>query len=122
MASRIDDPDLPGEWADELPVDCRKALSHPMRREILRVLVRDVQSLSPVEVARTRIVPCSITAAVYHVEVLAYVGLVERVDTEPVEGTFERFFSAADYLEPLVYKLLDATQVGDRALLATPDS
>jgi hypothetical protein len=122
MASNDDSAKLPDNWAEEMPTRRRKALSHPIRRQILRVLLRDVQTLSPVEVARSKIVPCSITEAAYHVEVLACVELVEQVETEALEGTFERFFSAAPIYEDLVTQLLDATEVGDLALLASSDT
>lgn len=65
------------------------ALSHPLRRQILRQM-REVDSISPIDMAAEFKLPVSNVA--YHVRVLAECGAITLVDTEPVRGAVKHFY------------------------------
>jgi DNA-binding transcriptional ArsR family regulator len=67
------------------------ALSHPLRRGILRVLLEGRGSpLSPKAIAASLERPLSGVA--YHVRVLADMGAVTLTETRKVRGTFQHFY------------------------------
>jgi DNA-binding transcriptional ArsR family regulator len=67
-----------------------KALAHPLRIDILRVLQDRVAS--PSEIAEEVVAPLGNVS--YHVRFLARVGLLELVETRPRRGALEHYYRA----------------------------
>ena len=68
------------------------ALRHPLRREILRAMI-DQEPISPRQISDELRQPLSNVS--YHVRVLADCGAVTLVDTAPVRGSMQHFYSPA---------------------------
>jgi DNA-binding transcriptional ArsR family regulator len=66
------------------------ALRHPLRRQILRAMVEEDRT-SPRQIADALKEPLSNVS--YHVRVLADCGAVTLVDTTPVRGSMQHFYS-----------------------------
>jgi DNA-binding transcriptional ArsR family regulator len=66
------------------------ALRHPLRRQILRAMVEQ-DPISPREISDELREPLSNVS--YHVRVLADCGAVALVDTTPVRGSMQHFYS-----------------------------
>jgi DNA-binding transcriptional ArsR family regulator len=77
---------------DDATIDHRliKALGHPLRQRILRVLGDRVAS--PVELSRELEEPLGNVS--YHVKMLEELDAIELVRTAPVRGTLEHFYRA----------------------------
>lgn len=67
-----------------------KALSHPLRVEILELL--NEREASPTELARLLSVALNLVS--YHAKVLVDCGAIELVRREPRRGTYEHFYRA----------------------------
>lgn len=68
------------------------ALRHELRRKILRTMFDDeAESMSPRRLSHALHQPLSNVS--YHVRVLADCGAVELVDTAPVRGTMQHFYT-----------------------------
>jgi DNA-binding transcriptional ArsR family regulator len=68
------------------------ALRHPLRRRILRTMATQ-DSISPRQISDELRQPLSNVS--YHVRVLADCGAVTLVDTTPVRGSMQHFYSTA---------------------------
>jgi DNA-binding transcriptional ArsR family regulator len=68
------------------------ALRHPLRRQILRAMAAQ-DPISPREISDELRQPLSNVS--YHVRVLADCGAVTLVDTAPVRGSMQHFYSPA---------------------------
>jgi DNA-binding transcriptional ArsR family regulator len=68
------------------------ALRHPLRRQILRTMAA-TDPISPRQISDELREPLSNVS--YHVRVLADCGAVTLVDTEPVRGSMQHFYSPA---------------------------
>ena len=68
------------------------ALRHPLRRQILRVMA-ERDPISPREISDRLRQPLSNVS--YHVRVLADCGAATLVDTAPVRGSMQHFYSSA---------------------------
>jgi DNA-binding transcriptional ArsR family regulator len=66
------------------------ALRHPLRRQILRAMVEQ-DPISPRQISNELREPLSNVS--YHVRVLADCGVVTLVDTTPVRGSMQHFYS-----------------------------
>ena len=85
------------------------ALRHPLRRQILRTMaVQD--PISPRQISDELREPLSNVS--YHVRVLADCGAVTLVDTEPVRGSMQHFYSPA-IDEPWALAVLGLSENGD---------
>jgi DNA-binding transcriptional ArsR family regulator len=71
--------------------DLLAALRHPVRRDILRVMVGK-KAISPREIASALDQPLSNVS--YHVRVLADCAAVSLVNTKPVRGSMQHFYRA----------------------------
>jgi DNA-binding transcriptional ArsR family regulator len=84
------------------------ALRHPLRRQILRTMaVQD--PISPRQISDELRQPLSNIS--YHVRVLAACGAVTLVDTEPVRGSMQHFYSPA-IEEPWALAVLGLSENG----------
>jgi DNA-binding transcriptional ArsR family regulator len=72
--------------------DLLVALRHPLRRDILRMMV-DEEAISPRDVAATLQQPLSNVS--YHVRVLADCGAIALVGTKAVRGSMQHFYRGA---------------------------
>src|SRR4051812_49558900 len=86
MAEKEDTATVAGELAEAL----LKAISHPLRHRLLGLL--DDRTASPNELARELGLPLGRVS--YHIRLLADLGGIELVRTEPRRGALERFYPA----------------------------
>jgi DNA-binding transcriptional ArsR family regulator len=85
------------------------ALRHPLRREILRAMAVQDQ-ISPRQISDELRQPLSNVS--YHVRVLADCGAVTLVDTAPVRGSMQHFYSTA-IEEPWALEVLGLSEEDD---------
>jgi DNA-binding transcriptional ArsR family regulator len=85
-ATRTDGSQDPGELDEGL----LKAISHPLRHRLLSML--DGRTASPNELARELGMPLGRVS--YHIRLLADLGAIELVDTQPRRGALEHFYRA----------------------------
>ena len=83
---RTDGSQDPGELDEGL----LKAISHPLRHRLLSML--DGRTASPNELARELGMPLGRVS--YHIRLLADLGAIELVDTQPRRGALEHFYRA----------------------------
>ena len=83
-------PEMGGDHTDDN--ELLIALRHPLRRQILRAMVEE-DPISPRQIADVLKEPLSNVS--YHVRVLADCGAVTLVDTAPVRGSMQHFYSPA---------------------------
>jgi DNA-binding transcriptional ArsR family regulator len=79
-----------GEESNSEDNDLLIALRHPLRRDILRAMLEQ-DPISPRQISDELHQPLSNVS--YHVRVLAGCGVVTLVDTEPVRGSMQHFYS-----------------------------
>jgi DNA-binding transcriptional ArsR family regulator len=72
--------------------DLLVALRHPLRRQILRMMI-DEEAISPRQISARLEKPLSNVS--YHMRVLADCAAVTLVSTEPVRGSMQHFYCAA---------------------------
>ena len=83
-------PEMGGDHTDDN--ELLIALRHPLRRQILRAMAA-TDPISPRQISDELREPLSNVS--YHVRVLADCGAVTLVDTEPVRGSMQHFYSTA---------------------------
>jgi len=66
------------------------ALAHPLRRRILRKMIKDEVETSPRDLALDLTEPLSRLS--YHVRILAWCGAIELARTEQVRGSMQHFY------------------------------
>jgi DNA-binding transcriptional ArsR family regulator len=87
------------------------ALRHPLRRQILRTMA-DQDPISPRQISDELREPLSNVS--YHVRVLADCGAVTLVDTAPVRGSMQHFYSPT-IDEPWALAVLGLSEDGNGA-------
>lgn len=72
-------------------------LQHPLRKQLLRLFVKEKGDLSPKELT----IPTNrdLSKVGYHVRVLAEQGAVELVDTQQRRGAVEHFYEATSLVD-----------------------
>jgi DNA-binding transcriptional ArsR family regulator len=85
------------------------ALRHPLRRQILRAMVES-NPISPRQVSDALREPLSNVS--YHVRVLAECGAVALIDTTPVRGSMQHFYSPT-IDEPWALAVLGLSENGE---------
>jgi DNA-binding transcriptional ArsR family regulator len=85
------------------------ALRHPLRRQILRAMAAK-EPISPRQISDVLRQPLSNVS--YHVRVLADCGAVTLVDTAPVRGSMQHFYSTA-IDEPWALAVLGLSEDGE---------
>ncbi|HSK50021.1 MAG TPA: helix-turn-helix domain-containing protein [Solirubrobacterales bacterium] len=100
------------ELLSDLPSDVRRALSHPYRRQILRILLVG-GPMSSVEIADHPSAPCSAPCLSRHVRVLSVSSLLTEESVREERGMTEHFFSAAP-LPDSIHEALAETDALDR--------
>ena len=87
------------------------ALRHPLRRQILRTIVKR-DRISPRQISDELREPLSNVS--YHVRVLADCRVITLVDTAPVRGSMQHFYSTA-IEEPWALAVLGLSENGEAA-------
>jgi DNA-binding transcriptional ArsR family regulator len=90
--------------SDQSPLaDLAKALSHPLRVAMIRMLDRDVAS--PSELSKK--LGTTVNNGTYHVRRLEELGAIEELSSRPVRGTTKHFFRAREdrYLNTIEVRL-----------------
>src|ERR1700761_8731128 len=100
-------PEMGGDHTDE--TELLIALRHPLRRQILRTMAAQ-DSISPRQISDELREPLSNVS--YHVRVLADCGAVTLVDTAPVRGSMQHFYSTA-IEEPWALAVLGLSENGE---------
>jgi DNA-binding transcriptional ArsR family regulator len=72
-------------------------LRHPLRRELLKLYVKEAERLSPKQLSDFTKKHLSLVG--YHVRELAKHGAVELVGTEPRRGSVEHFYRATSLVD-----------------------
>jgi DNA-binding transcriptional ArsR family regulator len=72
-------------------------LRHPLRRELLRLYVKEAEKLSPKQLSDFTKKHLSLVG--YHVRELAKHGAVKLVGTEPRRGSIEHFYRATSLVD-----------------------
>lgn len=88
-----------------------QALSHPVRRRILRTLHEAGEARSPRELSRAFHTPISNVS--YHVRVLREKGAIALTDRLPVRGSAEHFYFSVLPEHKLAVQLLASTKRED---------
>jgi DNA-binding transcriptional ArsR family regulator len=70
--------------------DLFMALAHPLRRRILRKMIKDDTEISPRDLALD--LDEHLSRLSYHVRILAWCGAVEMVRTDQVRGSMQHFY------------------------------
>lgn len=73
------------------------AVQHPLRKELLRLYVKEAAILSPKELSDFTKQPLS--AVGYHVRALADYGAVKLVDSQQRRGAIEHFYEATSLVD-----------------------
>jgi DNA-binding transcriptional ArsR family regulator len=90
------------------------ALNHPVRRQILRILIDSGEAHDSREIIAAGLPDLSVSAVGYHARVLESAGMVGRSDGGPGDEPTYRFAAtAAD--DPEVIALLESTRDNDVA-------
>lgn len=66
------------------------ALAHPLRRRILRKMIKDETEISPRDLALD--LKEQLSRLSYHVRILAWCGAIELVRTDQVRGSMQHFY------------------------------
>jgi DNA-binding transcriptional ArsR family regulator len=86
------------------------ALNHPVRRQILRILIDSGRPLAPAEIVAAGLPYASLSTVAYHARVLEQSGGVNRSGGEP-----PRRYTTELAADPEVVALLEATRRTDEA-------
>lgn len=98
-----------GAWR----ADLIKAIDHPLRRRMLRLLGDRDKPLSPVQMAEELDLSLSMTA--YHVRILYELRAIERTGRRQVRGALQRFYKSRVKDDPPIATLLEETREVDDA-------
>jgi DNA-binding transcriptional ArsR family regulator len=93
------------------PRDCIRAIGHPDRRRVLRILHEAGEARSPNEISDAIGTPLGHVS--YHIKVLKDCGAVVLTDTQPRRGAIEHYYVSTTVRNELVTKLLEATRAED---------
>lgn len=100
------------ELLDDAPSDVRQALSHPYRRQVLRILLAN-GPMSSTEIAGHPSAPCRVLCLARHVRLLGESSLLIEERVTGKRGMAERFFSAVP-LPSWIREVLAETEELDR--------
>ncbi len=106
---------LPQELTELLPPRLERALGHPLRRQILRLLNRDREGgLSALELASSVEPATGVTQLNYHASVLETCDLIRIVETETASAGGGRRYASTASRDVQIVAILAATERGDR--------
>lgn len=91
--------------------DLLRALNHPLRRRILRMLHEVGEARSPVELHKDLGEPLGNTS--YHLKVLRDCNAVVETDSRHVRGAVEHFYASVVANSPSICEILDSTAEED---------
>lgn len=105
-------PRKPGGSGGEREANLIKALNHPLRRRILRLLHETGERSSPARMREK--LGGELSCVSYHVTVLVRFGALKGAGEEQVRGAIEHFYTSEVADNPAVEALLEATEESDR--------
>jgi DNA-binding transcriptional ArsR family regulator len=105
---------LPSQLAAHLSPMARDALSHPMRRQILRALNGSSEPRSPSEIATAALPQAGVSVVSYHAQVLETCGSVAMTGIRQVPGGVARLYASKVAGDEQVAAVLQATRGLDR--------
>lgn len=88
-----------------------RAIGHPLRRRVLRVLIDEGEPRSPAQIRE--ILDLSLNAVAYQMRVLRRLGAVTAVGSRQVRGAIERFYLPAIEGDYPIEALLEETREWD---------
>lgn len=101
--------DLPLELAAHLDDALEDALSHPVRRQLLRVLAeQEPEPLSPSQLVRTGGLDSTVSVVAYHAKVLCRSGAAYLADERWTTGSTQSFYRSLVATDPNVTEVLTA--------------
>jgi predicted transcriptional regulator len=103
-----------GDSSQRVSSSLMRALEHPLRREILRMLHTSTEPRSPNELSKRLANDLSLSGVAYHVRTLARFGVVTKVRSQQVRGSTERFYRSGVSDHIVVLTILADTQEEDR--------
>jgi DNA-binding transcriptional ArsR family regulator len=98
---------------DRVPEAIHKALAHPLRRRILRVLRQAGNPLAPIDVAEQIGEPDAVSNIAYHFAVLEKYALVDPHHMEPVRGSIKHYYVAGKAFTPDLGDTLALDQIAE---------
>jgi DNA-binding transcriptional ArsR family regulator len=101
---------LPAQLGAQLTPRTRDALSHPVRRQILRALNDSADPRSPSELATMALPQASLSVIGYHVHVLASCGSIALAATRPTQDGIEALYASTVAGDEQVVSVLQATR------------
>jgi predicted transcriptional regulator len=107
---------IPAHLASQVPPELQKPLRHAYRRQILRALRDEAETLSAFELAGNEMVPCPVSCASYHLQVLQGSGLVATARAANGD-TARQHFAATPEQDNVVLEVLRETAPSDREQL-----
>jgi DNA-binding transcriptional ArsR family regulator len=87
------------------------AIAHPLRRRMLRMIVKQGEPLSPAQMARELGMP--VDTVTYHAKVLWHFEAVEPIGEQQVRGAAEHFYEVTIENDPPLEALLEETREAD---------
>jgi hypothetical protein len=105
---------LPTRLGAQLTPRTRDALSHPVRRQILRALNNSAEPRSPSEIAAMTVPQASLSVIGYHVHVLESCGSIALTGTRPTQGGIDGLYASTVAGDEQVVSVLQATRQIDR--------
>lgn len=91
--------------------DLIRAIDHPLRRRVLRILTEEGEPLSPAEIKRRLDMPLG--AVSYQVRVLRNLNAVKLARSRQVRGALEHFYISLIGNDPPIQMLLNETREFD---------
>jgi DNA-binding transcriptional ArsR family regulator len=88
-----------------------KAIDHPLRRCVLRVLLDEDEPRSPTEIKQ--VLGLKLNSVAYHVRILLRLGGVKPAGEQMVRGAMEHFYRPAIENDPPIETLLEETREFD---------
>jgi hypothetical protein len=101
---------LPAQLGAQLTPRTRDALSHSIRRQILRALNDSAEPRSPGEIAAMVAPQASLSVIGYHVHVLASCGSIALTSTRAIQGGVDGLYASSVAADEQVVSVLQATR------------
>ncbi len=97
--------------------DLLKALVHPLRRQILRLLHSSSEPFSPVQIEKELGLEGELSSVSYHMTVLSSYRVIERTGKRKVRGAMEHFYASRVEDVQWLRGVLSRTQESDEKKL-----
>jgi DNA-binding transcriptional ArsR family regulator len=92
--------------------DILRALKHPIRRRIMRLLSEPEMNRSPLGLSRD--LDVSLSGLSYHIRVLSEMGLIRLVRTRQARGSLQHFYASNVVTSGVVEGILSEAEAEDK--------